>query len=124
MTAEQRREELKKLEELCGNRVIAYLTGDRGGAETRIGMDVFPYFYELLNRIGKVKQIDVLLYSTGGLTMAAWGLANLIREYCDRFSVLVPFKAHGNAPSPRCRRDCNGAAGAVESSRSYDHQPL
>lgn len=97
MTAEQRREELKKLEELRGNRVIAYLTGDRGGAETRIGMDVFPYFYELLNRIGKVKQIDVLLYSTGGLTMAAWGLANLIREYCDRFSVLVPFKAHSTA---------------------------
>ena len=97
MTAEQRREELKKLEELRGSRVIAYLTGDRVGAETRIGMDVFPYFYELLSRIGKVQRIDVFLYSTGGLTMAAWGLTNLIREYCKRFSVLVPFKAHSTA---------------------------
>ena len=60
-------------------------------------MDVFPYFYEVLNKIGKVKQIDILLYSTGGLTMAAWGLTNLIREYCDRFSVLIPFKAHSTA---------------------------
>lgn len=77
--------------------MIAYLTGDRGGAETRIGMDVFPSFYEVLSRIGHTKQIDVLLYSTGGLTMAAWGLANLIREYCDRFAVLIPFKAHSTA---------------------------
>jgi hypothetical protein len=97
MTADERREELTKLEHLRGNRVIAYLTGDRGGAETRIGMDVFPYFYEVLSRIGKVNHIDVLLYSTGGLTMAAWGLANLIREYCGRFSVLIPFKAHSTA---------------------------
>lgn len=97
MTADERREELKKLEQLRGHRVIAYLTGDRAGAQTQIGMDVFPYFYELLNQIGRVKEIDVLLYSTGGLTMAAWGLANLIREYCSRFSVLIPFKAHSTA---------------------------
>lgn len=97
MTADERRDELKGIEQLRGSRIIAYLTGDRGGAETRIGMDVFPYFYEVLNSIGKVKQIDLLLYSTGGLTMAAWGLTNLIREYCSRFCVLVPFKAHSTA---------------------------
>lgn len=97
MTADERREELKRLEQLRGTRVVAYLTGDRGGAETRIGMDVFPYFYEVLSRIGKVDKIDLVLYSTGGLTMAAWGLTNLIREYCSRFSVLVPFKAHSTA---------------------------
>jgi hypothetical protein len=97
MTVDERREELKQLEHLRGTRVIAYLTGDRGGAETRIGMDVFPYFYEALSRIGKVQQIDLVLYSIGGLTMAAWGLTNLIREYCSRFSVLIPFKAHSTA---------------------------
>ena len=97
MPAEERLEELKRLEALRGNRVIAYVTGDRPGAETRIGMDVFPYFYEVLNKIGKVKQIDILLYSTGGLTMAAWGLTNLIREYCKHFAVLIPFKAHSTA---------------------------
>jgi len=97
MTADERREELKKLEQLRGNRVIAYLTGDRAGAQTQIGMDVFPYFYELLNQIGRVKHIDVLLYSTGGQTMAGWGLVNLIREYAARFSVLIPFKAHSTA---------------------------
>ncbi len=97
MSADERREELKRLEQLRGNRVIAYFTGDREGAQTQIGMDVFPYFYELLDKIGTVNHIDVLLYSTGGQTMAGWGLVNLIREYCKRFSVLIPFKAHSTA---------------------------
>ncbi|MBI4483804.1 MAG: hypothetical protein HY652_13065 [Acidobacteria bacterium] len=47
--------------------------------------------------MGKQEQIDLLLYSTGGVTMAAWGLVNLLREFCDRLCVLVPFKAHSTA---------------------------
>jgi hypothetical protein len=29
--------------------------------------------------------------------MAAWGLANLIREFAEKFAVLIPFKAHSTA---------------------------
>ncbi len=94
---EIRRTQLRRIEESRGSRAIAYVTGDRQGAETKIGMDVFPYFYMVLSKIGKAKKIDVLLYSTGGVTMAAWGLANLIREFSDQFSVLVPFKAQSAA---------------------------
>jgi len=43
--------------------------------------------------MGKQKQIDLFLYSSGGATMAAWGLVNLIREFCDKLCVLIPFKA-------------------------------
>src|SRR2546428_11136543 len=40
-----------------------------------------------------VPKIDVLLYSTGGHTLAAWGLANLVREYCNEVAVLIPHRA-------------------------------
>ncbi len=60
-------------------------------------MDVFPFFYDVLTQMGKQRQIDLLLYSTGGSTMAAWGLVNLLREFCDKLCVLVPFKAHSGA---------------------------
>jgi hypothetical protein len=52
-----------------------------------------PLFFEHLEKIGKVSKVDVLLYTVGGNTLAAWGLANLVREYCDRLGVLIPHRA-------------------------------
>ena len=94
----KRLELIKKLEAKRGSRVVAYITGDRqGGLETRIGMDVFPFFYDVLAHLGGTSErIDLFLYSTGGATMAAWGLVNLLREFCSKLSVLVPFKAHSS----------------------------
>jgi hypothetical protein len=43
--------------------------------------------------MGFQEKIDLYLYSTGGLTMAGFGLVNLIREFCKSFNVIVPFKA-------------------------------
>lgn len=97
MGKDDRHRLIQEIEKERASRVICYLTGDRRGLEAKIGMDIFPFFYDLLVRIGKQKQIDLFLYSTGGITMAAWGLVNLIREFCDRFSVLVPFKAQSSA---------------------------
>jgi hypothetical protein len=97
MGKEERQTAISEIEKERGSRVICYLTGDRQGLEARIGMDIFPFFYNLLSKIGKQRQIDLFLYSAGGATMAAWGLVNLFREYCDRFCVLVPFKAHSSA---------------------------
>jgi ClpP class serine protease len=94
----KRVELIAELERSRDSRVIAYVTGDRqGGLETRIGMDVFPLFYNVLTKIGKREQIDLFLYSTGGATMASWGLVNLLREFCKELCVLVPFKAHSTA---------------------------
>lgn len=80
-----------------GSRVICYVTGDRQKLETKIGMDVFPFFYDVCTRLGSAKRLDLFLYSIGGATMAAWGLVNLIREFVEEFSVLLPFKAHSSA---------------------------
>lgn len=101
MAIEQRLALVQEIERERGSRVICYLTGDRGGPppglQTSIGMDIFPFFYDVLTQIGPQKNIDLLIYSTGGATMAAWGLVNLIREFADKLCVLVPFKAHSSA---------------------------
>lgn len=98
MPLKERQQAIKALEEKRSSRIICYVTGDRQPQlETKIGMDVFPFFYDICSRIGKAQKIDVFLYSTGGATMAAWGLVNLLHEFFDEFSVIIPFKAHSSA---------------------------
>ena len=97
MAKAERLKLIKELEEKRGSRIICYLTGDRRGFETKIAPDILTYFYEHLLEMGKVDAIDLFLYSTGGLTMAGWRIVTLIREFCKKFSVLVPFKAQSCA---------------------------
>ena len=83
---------ISTIENARGTRVLSLVMGDRRGHETRIAGDLLPLAYEHLRALGRVRQIDLFLYTVGGDTLAAWGLANLIREYCDRFAVIVPFR--------------------------------
>ncbi len=93
MRSQERLRLLQEIENQRGSRVIAYLTGDRMGVETKIAFDQLSILYDHLNAIGTQKEIDLFLYSPGGLTLAGFAIVNLIREFCDRFVVLVPFRA-------------------------------
>ncbi len=89
---------IQQIERIRGSRVITYLTNDRQGAvNARIAMDIIPIISKQLRNIRKANNIDLLIYSTGGDTMVPWRLVSMIREYCDKFSVLVPYKAHSAA---------------------------
>ncbi len=89
---------IQQIEGLRQSRVIAYLTSDRiGPVNARIAMDVVPVISKQLQTIGKTPNIDLFLYSTGGDTLVPWRLVSMIREYCDKFSVLIPYKAHSAA---------------------------
>lgn len=89
---------IQKIEGLRNSRVITYLTSDRQGPmNARIAMDVIPIISKQLRAIGKIENIDFFLYSAGGDTMVPWRLVSMIREYCDKFSVLIPYKAHSAA---------------------------
>lgn len=89
---------IKQIEKLRNSRVITYITSDRQGpVNARIAMDIIPIVSEQLRKIGRVPKIDLFLYSTGGDTMVPWRLVSMIREYCDTFSVLIPYKAHSAA---------------------------
>jgi len=92
------KELIKKIEQIRGSRVITYLTSDRQGpVNARVAMDIIPIISKQLRNIGKTEKIDLFLYSTGGDTMVPWRLVSMIREYCDKFSVLIPHKAHSAA---------------------------
>ena len=64
--------------------------------ETQISTDVLEYFSDHLDKIGKVEKISLFLYTQGGDTMAAWSLVNLIRQFCEKFEIIIPSKARSS----------------------------
>lgn len=82
-----------EIEQLRGSRLLVAVWGDRQNHQTIIAPDAHTIFFEHLEKIGEVPKIDVLLYTAGGHTLAAWGLANLVREYCETLGVLIPHRA-------------------------------
>lgn len=93
-----KKELIKQIEKMRDSRVITYLTSDRNGPmSARIAMDIIPIISRQLQAIGRTQKIDLFLYSSGGDTMVPWRLVSMIREYCDQFSVLIPYKAHSAA---------------------------
>lgn len=89
---------IQKIEKARKSKVITYITSDRQGPiSAKVAMDVIPLVSNQLRKIGKVKNLDLFLYSTGGDTMVPWRLVSMIREYCDKFSVIIPYKAHSAA---------------------------
>lgn len=89
---------IKKIGQKRDSRVITYITSDRQGpVNARVAMDIIPIISSQLRKIGKQEKIDLVLYSAGGDTMVPWRLVSMIREYCDQFSVIIPYKAHSAA---------------------------
>jgi hypothetical protein len=43
------------------SKVVCYITSDRQGNAAKIGMDIFPHFYDLLVKAGDYKQVDLFL---------------------------------------------------------------
>ncbi|MBU4321388.1 MAG: hypothetical protein KJ739_09930 [Nitrospinae bacterium] len=85
---------IQQLEGEQTSRLITYITGDRQPFATRIAGDVVPLLSRHLEKIGKVKKISFFLYTSGGDMLAPIRVVKLIRNHCDTFEVLVPYKAH------------------------------
>jgi len=83
----------EQIEHARDSKVIAYVTGDRPGAETQVSPEVIDLFVDHLDAIWPTKRISLILYTNGGDTAAAWRLINLIRTFCDELEVIVPSKA-------------------------------
>ena len=92
------KEIIEKIEKIRDSRVITYITSDRPGpVNAKIAGDIIPIISQQLRKIGKTKNIDLFLYSSGGDTLVPWRVVSMIREHCDKFSVLIPYKAHSAA---------------------------
>lgn len=94
MSRNKRAETIQKIEEKRNSRVISCVTGDRQGLVTQIADDAVTLIAEHLVTLGHQKQIDLFLYTRGGILMTPRRIVNLIREYCQYFHVLVPYRAH------------------------------
>lgn len=85
---------IRKIEKQRNTRLISYLTGDRQPFATRIADDVIPLLKQHLQKIGFSKKISLFLYTRGGDMLTPLRLVKLIRNYCDYFEVIVPYRAH------------------------------
>lgn len=97
----QRLELIKKIEQLNGSHLLAYITGDRPGAAARIAEDAVRPMYEHLltfaNATDRKQRIDLLIYSRGGDVSVPWRVISMLREFCQELVALVPYKAHSAA---------------------------
>lgn len=104
LTPRERRIDLiSQIEAHRKSQVIAYLTNTRPGLEVHMAQDVIRFVFELLvkfrdaNGGKKVDQIDLFIHSNGGDSTVPWRLVTLIREFCKKFTVLVPYRAFSAA---------------------------
>ncbi|MFX1487979.1 MAG: serine protease [Promethearchaeota archaeon] len=88
---------ITQIQDLRKSKLVIIFLGDRRKFETIINMDAIPIVNQHLSSMNDIEKIDLYLYSTGGVTMAGFGLVNLFREYCDDFNVIIPFKAYSSA---------------------------
>jgi hypothetical protein len=100
MSFDKRKELIQKLQEKRNSRIISYITGDRQsripvvGMSTQLSAEPQLLIYDQLRKIGKTDRIDLFLYTRGGETDTVLPVVNAIRQFCDSFGVLVPFRAH------------------------------
>jgi len=87
---------IKLLEAKRQSKIITYVTlTDRPNVPIlQVADDAISPIYDQLEQIGSNKKIDFFLYTRGGAVIAAYRIAKLIREYCEEFNVLIPFRAH------------------------------
>lgn len=91
MDENNRRVLLEKLGAMRGSKVIVYFSYTP--LDDRI---LVPLYRELANT-GKTKKIDLFLHSYGGAVDTPYKVVMLIREFCEEFSVIVPFAAKSAA---------------------------
>lgn len=90
----ERKTLIERLETARQSKVICYLTSDRQNANAQVKKDVMPLLYEHLHELSAVERVDVLLFTNGGDTLAAFGLSRLLREFASEVRTLVPGKCH------------------------------
>jgi hypothetical protein len=92
---------IEDLEEWRKSKLIVYFTGDRQPFGSRIAEDAVRPLYDHLANLDfgtrKKKVVDLFVYSRGGDVSVPWRIASMIREFCDEFNILVPYKAQSAA---------------------------
>ena len=122
---------IREIEERRQSHLIAYSLSDRVGAQAQIGEDAVRPFYDHLLAIEADSQrrnkIDMFLYSRGGGVEVPWRIVSTVREFCDEFAVLIPYKAHSAATMIALGADeivmgKKGELGPIDPSATVTHE--
>jgi ATP-dependent protease ClpP protease subunit len=100
MARDERQKLIAELEKERGeNVVVSYITSTRGNFEIQMADDVLPLLYRhLVKHADRSKKgVDLFIHSNGGSGTVPWRIVNLIREFTERFVVLVPHHAFSAA---------------------------
>src|SRR3989442_14308618 len=87
---QERKTLIALIEQKRASRLISYLTSDRQNAAAIIAKDALPVFFNQLRALGKLERLDVLVFTTGGDTLAAFGLGRPVREFSNWIRVCGP----------------------------------
>lgn len=91
LDAEERIGCIERLEHLRDSKVIVYFS------YSPLDDSIIIPLYKQLKEIGHTPRIDLILHSYGGAVDTPYKVVMLIREFCDEFSVIVPFVAKSAA---------------------------
>src|SRR6266404_4100684 len=95
MASEQRKALIAALEQLRGSRVICCITSNRVNAPGMVAKDFIPIFYNHLRTFNDLKRVDLFIFTTGGDTLAAFGISRLLREFTtESVGALIPETCH------------------------------
>jgi len=98
MSREKRLEFIQEIQKVRDSKVLVYFTGDRQEFPSQIAEDAVLYIYshllELQKHTPEARKIDLFLYTRGGNVSVPWRIVTMIREFCEEFSVLIPYKAY------------------------------
>lgn len=94
-----RGELISRLANLRNATILTYVTSDRGGGPPVFMAEdaIRPMFDHLRGRDDTSRPIDLFIYSRGGDVEVPWRIVSMIREFCTRFNVIVPYHAHSAA---------------------------
>jgi hypothetical protein len=91
---------IERLQTLRTDRLcVAYVTSTRSNHELAMADDVVRLLYDHLEagRERAKNGVDIFIHSNGGQGTVPWRMVSLIREYTDKFAVLVPDRAFSAA---------------------------
>src|SRR5688572_9491524 len=99
MAYQDRTELIKTIQDLRGgSTVLTYVTATRQGLDSQITMNVIGRVYRLLQDLdSRPGKVDLFIHSNVGDGIVPWKLVTLIREFCDEFNVIVPYRAFSAA---------------------------
>jgi hypothetical protein len=80
---------IAKIEQLRKSRTLVYWTSPFA----KMGDGSVPSLYDQLQAVGDVDQLDLVLHTGGGDVEIPWRMVSLIREFAERFCVIVPHRA-------------------------------